>query len=448
LNILILTPAFPYRGSPVEGLFNEQHALALARAGNRVSVIVVKPWLPLFAARKLSRYHDLRDLPRREERAELRISYSRYLHFPRFWLPKATVSACLLSIGKTVRRNLSREKFDIIQVHTPWPAGLAGRWIAKKLGCPFIVTLHIEEDPLFFRRQNGPALYRRMLEEASAVVGVGRPTERFLRERFPEVFPKSFFLIPNGVDLIGIQRVLRSESSAPDWGRLVSVGNLWPFKGIDLSLKALAKLRGWGVPWKEYTVVGDGPELSRLQKLARELGIADKVSFKGRLEHCETLGEISRADIFALPSWREAFGIVYLEAMACGKPVIGCSGQGAEDIIRDGKDGLLVRPQDVDHLAAALRRLIENPGFARELGAEAAHRAREFTWERNAARYLEIYETILAGKGLGPSGRRTDFLGGEELNGNVSAKPQFAKPARAAGISNSHQPVPVEPMGR
>ena len=396
MKILILTPVFPYRGSPAEGLFNEQHARAIARTGNQVVVVVVKPWLPGPAARRLERYRCLADLPRQQNVKGLRVFYARYLHVPRYRFIELTVASCLHSLRRTVRRRLGQQRFDLIQVHTPWPAGLAAASLAADLGCPYVITLHIEDNPRLFSSKEGSALYRLMLERASAVVGVGRPLERSLKSRLPKNLPASFSIIPNGVDLAEIQMVTGSHPSVRNgWGSLVSVGNLWPFKGIDVSLRALAVLRDQGVPWREYVVVGEGPELPRLRKLAEELGIAPKIVFKGGLKHRETLEEIARADIFVLPSWREAFGIVYLEAMACGKPVIGCLGQGAEDIIRHEQDGLLVRPLEVEHLAAALRRLLDNPGFAMHLGAQAIRRARDFTWDQNAARYTKLYRSIV-----------------------------------------------------
>ena len=149
-----------------------------------------------------------------------------------------------------------------------------------------------------------------------------------------------------------------------------------------------------GVAWDRYTVVGDGPERSRLEDLARRLGIADRVTFAGRLEHHEVVREVARADIFCLPSWREAFGVVYVEAMACGKPVIGCRSQGAEDIISPGQDGILVEPRDVASLASALGQLLEDPELRQRMGEAARRRSRAFSWDRTAEIYLDLYRSV------------------------------------------------------
>jgi glycosyltransferase involved in cell wall biosynthesis len=156
----------------------------------------------------------------------------------------------------------------------------------------------------------------------------------------------------------------------------------------------LARLSKSGEPWKSYTIVGEGPEEHNLKRLSLELGIADRVYFKGRLPHKDALQHIASSDIFCLPSWHEAFGVVYLEAMACGKPVIGCRGQGAEDIIRHGVDGLLVQPKSVEALAEVLGLLLSDSDLARRLGDAGKSHVNEFSWERNTALYLDIYRKL------------------------------------------------------
>jgi glycosyltransferase involved in cell wall biosynthesis len=236
-----------------------------------------------------------------------------------------------------------------------------------------------------------------MLEEASAVIAVGSALERFAKERGLGSRSGRLRVIPNGVDLTTVREVLREVSGGQEgWGNVISVANLWLIKGIDLNLRSLARLAEAGVPWQTYTIVGDGPERPRLEKLAKDLGIAGRVKFTGRLSHRTTLAEIAKADIFCLPSWQEAFGVVYLEAMACGKPVIGCYGQGPEDIVRHGIDGLLVKARDLENLTRAIKQLIENPEFAGNLGESGKSRAQEFTWERNSEGYLKVYQEVCA----------------------------------------------------
>jgi glycosyltransferase involved in cell wall biosynthesis len=106
------------------------------------------------------------------------------------------------------------------------------------------------------------------------------------------------------------------------------------------------------------------------------------------------------ADIFSLPSWREGLGVVYLEAMAHGKPVIACEGQGIAAVVEDNSTGLFVKPNDVETLARAMNSLLENPQRGHEIGERAKKLVLgSYTWEKNARRYIEIYEELLTHDG-------------------------------------------------
>jgi teichuronic acid biosynthesis glycosyltransferase TuaC len=425
VKVLIVTTAYPNRGNPAEGLFHEQQALALRRAGVTTTVVVCKPWLPASLAKKWERYRFLAPLPQAEEREGIPVLYSRYIHLPSFHFPGLTARSCGNSILRSLRRFRGGDEFDVIQVHGAYPAGLAMPRIAEVLRCPFVLTIHIQDPPDLFSSGSGRSLYRGMLEKASAVVAVGRPLERFLGQF--QGAAAAVRIIPNGVDLETIEKVMNT-SLPREWsgGRIVSVANLWSIKGIDLNLKALANLDSLGIRWDSYTVVGDGPERKRLERLAQELNIGHRVFFRGRLPHKEALKEVAEGDILSLPSWQEAFGVAYLEAMACGKPVIGCRGQGAEDIIRHEKEGLLIQPHDVDALTSAMGRLLKDPGYACSLGRAAVKRAREFTWERTSAEYLDVYHEAVRDKGrkggategadAGTPARRGTFNGGPRLH--------------------------------
>jgi glycosyltransferase involved in cell wall biosynthesis len=392
MNLLVLTPVYPNRGNETEGLFNEEQALAIKKLGVTPTVILCKPWLPTLLAKKWKRYQILAQLPQSENRDGIQVIYSRYLHIPKYKWLYFTVFSCALSILRAMKQYKFTRAFDLIQVHSAWPVGLAAPIVARKLKCPYVITLHIQDDPPVFSNFIGKRLYRRMISGAANVVTVGETLSNFLCSLMPDLRKNQIQVIPNGVDLEAIKLIRKEISSDQQgWGRIISVGNLWPLKGIDYNLRALALVEKSGISWQQYTIVGNGPERSRLESLTRELGISHKVRFTGKLSHSQVLREISKADIFSLPSYLEAFGVVYLEAMAFGKPVIGCQGQGAEEIIRHETDGLLVLPQNVQDLARAIGLLLEDPAFAQKLGMAGMLRARDFTWERNAAQYIDIY---------------------------------------------------------
>ena len=166
--------------------------------------------------------------------------------------------------------------------------------------------------------------------------------------------------------------------------RFISVSNLAEGKGIDLTLQALAALPGDTPRDWNYTIVGDGPQRPSLEKLAADLGLASRVTFTGAWPHGRIYEQLFAADIFVLPSYREAFGIAYLEAMAAGLLAIGVTGQGPGAFVTSGETGLLVEPRSVPDLAGALAWTLHHPEEARTLADRGRRRAiTEFTWRKH-----------------------------------------------------------------
>jgi len=166
-------------------------------------------------------------------------------------------------------------------------------------------------------------------------------------------------------------------------------------KGIDLNLKAIANLQE-KYPDIYYLIIGEGEERTRLGKLVKYLKLQGKVEFLGQLPHQRVMEYMSICSIFSLPSWQETLGRVYMEAMAHGKPVIGCRGQGADGIITDKETGLLPRSKDVDSLVEAIDYLLGHPDKAKAMGESARELVMEnYTWEKNVERIVRLYQEIL-----------------------------------------------------
>ena len=172
---------------------------------------------------------------------------------------------------------------------------------------------------------------------------------------------------------------------------ILSVGNLIPIKGHALLLRAFALVAN-SVPSCSLEIIGDGPERNDLQRLAVDLGIRDRVRFLGRQSRQEAAAAMQRCALFALPSSYEGLGCVYLEAMACGKPVIGCNGQGIDEIIEDGKNGVLVSPGDEAKLSDALKMLLNNEPLRERMGNAGYKTVRSrHTIAHQAVQLTEIY---------------------------------------------------------
>jgi glycosyltransferase involved in cell wall biosynthesis len=181
--------------------------------------------------------------------------------------------------------------------------------------------------------------------------------------------------------------------------RLVTVGRLVPRKGFDIAITALAQL-----PDTELVIAGgpergrlsQDPEVKRLRELADRLGVGDRVRWPGQVSREDMPALLRSADAVVCTPWYEPFGIVPLEAMACGVPVVAAAVGGLTDTVVDGVTGLLVRPHQPKELAARVRRLLDDPALGHAYGTAGHDRAvARYSWDRVAADTLRAYHKLV-----------------------------------------------------
>jgi glycosyltransferase involved in cell wall biosynthesis len=379
---------------PVEGTFIAAQTAALASRGHNVVSCVVRPFAPWPAGLLSRKWASFAATPEQWTWGGLEAHRHRYLSVPRYLLYGGEGRR----MARPLRVHLRDGRSNVIIAHTELAAEAVLRAKAED-DVPVIAAIHginLARGMLSTPRRR--ANLRWTLEQASRVVVVG-----------PRLVPvvggwgapeNTIRVVPNGFDeaLVVASPPLDRE---PSDGRLevLSVSNLVPDKGVDINLGALALIRREGIDAR-YTVVGTGPSSRELQRLADELGVAGSVRFLGRLEPAQVHRELAASDVFSLPSAPEAFGVAYVEAMAHGKPIVGCAGEGPELYCRDGEHGFLVPPRDPAAVAAAWQRLTDVEVRLR-LGASARARAfSEFTWQQSAAS-LEAVLTEVCWRNVG-----------------------------------------------
>jgi phosphatidylinositol alpha-1,6-mannosyltransferase len=283
--------------------------------------------------------------------------------------------------------------------------GSIGIALRRLYGLPYVLYLHGGEMAPYLRHRPARAAVRRIVEAASLVVANSRFTLNYygamgMRVRRAEVLPPVADTRRFRPDLDG--RPTRERYGLGDCRVVLTVGRLVERKGHDLVIRALAALGGELGPVR-YVIAGTGPEEGRLRRLAEELGVRDRVAFAGYVPDEDLPGLYAACDVFVMPSRAlaardgiEGFGMVFLEAGACAKPVIGGRSGGVREAVEDGVTGLLVDPHDVGELAEALRRLLQDPELRRRMGEAGRARA-----ERLEARWVEavrrIWNEVLGG---------------------------------------------------
>lgn len=352
LHVLTLSPFYPSQEDPAEGCFIAEPLEWIERLGIRNEVMAVQPF-----------YRRARHCPQ----SQIPVRCQKYLALPGN-AGLATAGEFLAATIESQVRHLRREgrlDLDLIHAHAALPCGHAARLLAEKFGVPFVVTVHGLD--AFCLRQAGiygkwcSGVCRRVYQSASTVICISEA----VREEVEKLVSTTTEVVYNGVDDGVFHPAIASQTLT-----ILSVGNLIPTKGHSLLVRAFARIAG-EFPGCKLDIIGDGPERGNLLRLAAVLGITSRVLFRGRRSRAEVAEAMRCCSVFALPSEFEGLGCVYLEAMASGKPVIACHGQGIAEVIQHGKNGILIPPRDEAALADSLRMLLENPDFRHRLGSSA-----------------------------------------------------------------------------
>jgi glycosyltransferase involved in cell wall biosynthesis len=213
-------------------------------------------------------------------------------------------------------------------------------------------------------------------------------TSRYSAERIARFYGTNggkIFVVPELIDLRSWQEALRSAPRVDGPPRILAVAHLYPRKGIDTLLRAFVHVCDRAV----LRIIGVGPERQRLEQLAQELGLADRVDFLGHLPLRALTAEYRNATLFALPSTQEGFGIVFLEAMASSLPVVAARAAAVPEVVEEGVSALLVEPDDVEALAASLTVLLEDPAKRTALGEAGRARVRRYDAPTVARQFLD-----------------------------------------------------------
>lgn len=376
LNVLTLSPFFPSAQDPAQGCFIAEPIRRVSDHAIESHVIAVKPFY------------------RGSRRAtEAKSEWVSYLALP--GNPGLVTSGASLAGGlrRRVRQLRAVAGVDLIHAHAALPCGEAALMIASELKIPYIVSVHGLD--VFAERQCGRWLgsWARRLSlgvygQAARIVCI---SER-VRQQLPDDLRAKSPVVYNGVDAEIFSPA--AESGSPV--QILSVGNLIPTKGQALLLRAFAQVQKT-VRDAQLVIIGDGPERSRLEEQARDLGIYARVIFRGRQDRVTVARAMKDCAVFALPSSYEGLGCVYLEAMACAKPVIGCAGQGIDEIIEDGRNGMLVPAGNDAVLSGRLLSLLKDSALRQRLGVAARQTILQgYTLTHQARRLADIYRECVA----------------------------------------------------
>lgn len=295
--------------------------------------------------------------------------------------------------------------YDIIHSHY-WLSGYAGLELSSKWDVPHIMTFHtLAKIKMEARLGEMESRIRvsaesRLMESVDSIV-VSTTQEREDLARLYGVTERKVSVVPAGVDIQLFRKLNKADSRSKlgleEHNIILSVGRMEPIKGFDILLKSVAMLGG-ASDTRLVIVGGDenrDSEMGRLESLAAELGVLDLVTFAGAVDQTDLPVYYSAADIFVLPTYYESFGLVALEAMACGLPVVASRLGGLRSFIEDGVTGYLIPWHRPEVFADTIADLLADKKLQERMGAASEVKARTMGWDITATRLSEVYSSAV-----------------------------------------------------
>ncbi|MGH7476147.1 MAG: N-acetyl-alpha-D-glucosaminyl L-malate synthase BshA [Longimicrobiales bacterium] len=360
-----------YGGS---GVVATELGVALAQRGHDVHFIsYAHPFrLPFYVERVF--YHEV-ELP----------------NYPLFEHPPYSLALAAAIHSSAVRREL-----DLVHAHYAMPHATSA-WIAREMlgdGLKVVTTLHGTDITLVGRDPSFREITRFSIRKSDGLTAVSE----YLRRETVEYFgieDRAIRVIPNFVDLSRYRRdrepCHRAALAGADEKVIMHISNFRPVKRVDDVVRIFARIAAH-MPAR-LVLVGDGPERGRAQQTAEEEGVAPLVAFLGKQESVADL--LACADLFLLPSASESFGLVALEAMSCGVPVVATAVGGVPEVVPDGLAGYLLPVGAIEPMADAGVALLSDREKWRAASAAAREAARRFSADEVVPRYEQLYEEVL-----------------------------------------------------
>lgn len=380
MKVLYMTMMYPVPKYTQKGIFCHEQVKALIQIGAEVDVVVP---LPFYDKEYETKYWTFEGV---------RIQYVKY-----FKIPGTTG---FQHIGKSLYLALKHSGidfrcYDVLHADAPLPAGDAVRLISRKYQIPYVIHGH-GLDVFFTNSYKGARncskianVCMRVYREANAIAGVSQKVLDCIQKRV-DISSKGY-VVYNGVDTERFVPIEHENNRI----ELISIGNLIPLKGHDYTIRAVKRIVDEGNFRIHLRILGRGEKEEELKKLVIKLKLEKYVEFMGYVPYDEVVKALQKSDIFVLPSYYEALGCVYLEAMACGLPAIGCTGNGIDEIIQNGQDGYLIHGKNVESIVDSIRKLAIENRFRRMGEIARKHMEEKYRWIDSARSLMDVYKEII-----------------------------------------------------
>lgn len=382
MKILVISECYPSEKQPQYSVFIKQQLDELRNLGYIVDVLV-----PIRSKIK-ERLICVKDAV--EPRYVLSYCTDRYEFFLHYNGKK---------ICNKINALVQKERYDLIAVHITSDTVLyAALLLGNKWQIPVVQHYHglniwnnyVVKHP--YREKWYAKRREKLLSNCASIIGVSNKVSDIVKRRIHTV---PVYTVYNGVDL----KLFYPEEHKKDFSKrlnIITVANLIPIKGLKYLIEAFSKVYK-RYPYASLKIIGEGFLEDELKEQTKYLHINRAVIFLGKQNYKDVSKYMRESDIFVLPSFYEAIGCVYLEAMGCELPIIGIKSMGIAELIQDGVNGTLVEEKNSDSIFEKIIYLAEHPDIAINIGKAGRFTAQKYTWEASAKNLNKIYQRLIGG---------------------------------------------------
>lgn len=379
MDLLVLAPGYPDRaGSLNRGVFIKDQVAELRQHFRKI--IVIAPLFRSFWVLQEDR------LCKDYMYDNVEVYYPRS-SLPNIWLYKTLIDNRIRVVERTIRKH--NLHFDLIHAHFTWPSGYIGVRLKEVYGKPVIITLHENGDWFDQEVRMDHPLINTAWSGADALVRVNKKDALILKQ-----YNKQVYFIPNGFSSAfrPIETIIaRERLGLPGNAKVIfTLGNLIKRKGFNYLIDAMERICSQRDDVFCF-IGGTGPGAEALQGQIDRLNLSEKVKLLGPVPGDTLPIWMNACDLFVLPSLSESFGIVQIEALACGKPVVSARNRGSEEVITSDEHGLLAEPADPESLAKKIL-IALNREWDREAILEYVE---QFTWDVIIKEIMNIYRVLV-----------------------------------------------------
>ena len=407
LRVLVLSRNYPNNVTELLGLW----VRGLVRESAKfcqVKVISPVPYCPLFPGLP-EKYARFRRVERRQWDSGIESFHPRFISGPGYSTHTIEWLLHLAAIRSTVDALHRKFPFDLIHAHVTYPDGVVAAHVAGRYGLPVVITEHNPWSPWM---DEYPSVRRRAIwaaKQTACQIAVSESVRRTVEQFAGKM--ENLVVIPCGVD--GSVFTLPSDGQARDPNQILFVGAIRPVKGVDILLRALRILADRGRQTR-LILVGEAyygsyrQEELRVKKMVGDLDVGDRVQFVGKQLPPDLVRSVQKSAALVLPSRAESLGMVLVEALACGTPVVATRCGGPEEIVND-RVGLLVSPEDPEALARGIEHVLDRRHTYDPVRLRA-HALEKFGLESVGERLKHVYQEAMRRHQQGGEAKSVDFV--------------------------------------